>query len=210
MKEIVNEGRVIIANIEKVSSLYLTKTIYSTILSLIFGFFCLTYPFTPFQLSLVSGMAIGLPSFIITLEHDTTMSSKGFLTHVIHTALPCALSVVVLVLFNFLLKWMFFLNAKYFSTYSFLVTIFISFIVLFKVSKPLNFLRKFNIGLNVLLTIGCLYAIPTYFYMYPITDLRVIIVVAFECVVAYYLVALITKALDNITEYRRWKRKKHG
>ena len=105
---------------------------------------------------------------------------------------------------------MFFLNAKYFSTYSFLVTIFISFIVLFKVSKPLNFLRKFNIGLNVLLTIGCLYAIPTYFYMYPITDLRVIIVVAFECVVAYYLVALITKALDNITEYRRWKREKHG
>lgn len=210
MKEIVNEGRVIIANIEKVSSLYLTKTIYSTILSLIFGFFCLTYPFTPFQLSLVSGMAIGLPSFIITLEHDTTMSSKGFLTHVIHTALPCALSVVVLVLFNFLLKWVFFLNAKYFSTYSFLVTIFISFIVLFKVSKPLNFLRKFNIGLNILLTIGCLYAIPTYFYMYPITDLRVIIVVAFECVVAYYLVALITKALDNITEYRRWKREKHG
>ena len=68
----------------------------------------------------------------------------------------------------------------------------------------------FNIGLNILLTIGCLYAIPTYFYMYPITDLRVIIVVAFECVVAYYLVALITKALDNITEYRRWKREKHG
>ena len=45
--------------------------------------------------------------------------------------------------------------------------------------------------------------------MYPITDLRVIIVVAFECVVAYCLVALITKALDNITEYRRWKREKH-
>ena len=47
-----------------------------------------------------------------------------------------------------------FLPVSYTHLYSFLVTIFISFIVLFKVSKPLNFLRKFNIGLNVLLTIG--------------------------------------------------------
>lgn len=210
MKEIVEEGRVIIANIEKVSSLYLTKTIYSTILSLIFGCFCMTYPFTPFQLSLISGMAIGLPSFIITLEHNTTINSKGFLTHVIHTALPCALTVVIMVLFNFLLKWMFFLNAKYFSTYSFLITIFVSFIVLYKVSKPLNLVRKFNMILNIILTVGCLYAIPKYFYMYPITDLRVIIIITFECVAAVYIVTFITKGLDHISEYIEWKKGKHA
>lgn len=210
MKEIVNEGRIIIANIEKVSSLYLTKTIYSTILSLIFGCFCMTYPFTPFQLSLISGMAIGLPSLIITLEHDTAIHSKGFLSHVIHTALPCALGVVLMVLFNFLLKWIFFLDAKYFSTYCFLVTVFISFIVLYKVSIPMNLLRKFNIGINILLTIGCLYAIPKYFYIYPITELRVIIIVAFECVASFYIVALLTKGLDSITEYINWKRERHG
>lgn len=51
MKSIVKEGRTIIANIERVSSLYLTKTIYSTFLSLFFGLIGLTYPFTPFQLS---------------------------------------------------------------------------------------------------------------------------------------------------------------
>ena len=70
MKQIVEEGKTIIANIERVSSLYLTKTIYSTLLCLIFVMLRMGYPFTPLQLSLMSTLAIGIPSFFLTLEQS--------------------------------------------------------------------------------------------------------------------------------------------
>ena len=94
MKNIVGEGRTIISNIEKVSSLYLTKTIYSVLLCLIFIFWQKEYPFIPIQLSWISGVAIGVPSFLLTLEQNQNSISEGFLRHVMRVALPAALTMV--------------------------------------------------------------------------------------------------------------------
>lgn len=141
MIEIVKEGRTIIANIERVSSLYLTKTIYSACLSLLFGILGRVYPFTPFQLSIISGFAIGYPSFFIALEHDVKVSSKGFLAHVLKTALPCALTIVTYVTFLVIAQGLLGYSEKLFLSYSYIVTIFVSFIVLFKVCYPMNAYR---------------------------------------------------------------------
>lgn len=94
MTNIVGEGRTIISNIEKVSSLYLTKTIYSVLLCLIFIFWQKEYPFIPIQLSWISGVAIGVPSFLLTLEQNQNSVSNGFLRHVMRVALPAALTMV--------------------------------------------------------------------------------------------------------------------
>lgn len=94
MRNIVGEGRTIISNIEKVSSLYLTKTIYSVLLCLIFIFWQKEYPFIPIQLSWISGVAIGVPSFLLTLEQNQNSVSEGFLRHVMRVALPAALTMV--------------------------------------------------------------------------------------------------------------------
>ena len=94
MTNIVGEGRTIISNIEKVSSLYLTKTIYSVLLCLIFIFWQKEYPFIPIQLSWISGVAIGVPSFLLTLEQNQNSISEGFLRHVMRVALPAALTMV--------------------------------------------------------------------------------------------------------------------
>lgn len=91
MKDIVKEGRTIISNIERVSALYLTKTIYSILLCVIFIILGKSYPFIPIQLSLIGGTAIGIPSFILALEHHDTVSSGGFMKHVLHISLPAAL-----------------------------------------------------------------------------------------------------------------------
>lgn len=141
MVDIVREGRTIIANIERVSALYLTKTIYSSIFSLFFGMLGLSYPFTPFQLSLIGSTAIGLPSFMITLEHDTKLSSEGFLSHIVHTAVPCALTIITSVLAALIFQQIFSLDDKMFTTISFIATGFVSFIVVYKVCRPLNILR---------------------------------------------------------------------
>ncbi|MEF2852624.1 MAG: HAD-IC family P-type ATPase, partial [Lachnospiraceae bacterium] len=95
LKNIVSEGRTIIANIERVSSLYLTKTVYSVILCVLFILLAREYPFIPIQLSWMSAMAIGVPSFLLTLEQNESMDGGGFLRHVLRIALPQALAMVV-------------------------------------------------------------------------------------------------------------------
>lgn len=78
LKNIVSEGRTIIANIERVSSLYLTKTIYSVILCVLFILLAREYPFIPIQLSWISAMAIGVPSFLLTLEQNESVDGRRF------------------------------------------------------------------------------------------------------------------------------------
>ena len=93
-----SEGRTIIANIERVSALYLTKTLYSILLCVIFILLGRAYPFIPVQLSLISAACIGFPSFVLTLEHTEEVTSTGFLRHVMQTALPAAITMVVTLL----------------------------------------------------------------------------------------------------------------
>lgn len=94
MPNIAKEGRTIIANIERVSALYLTKTIYSVLLCIIFIIIGKSYPFIPIQLSLIGATAIGIPSFILALEHQEEVTSSGFLRHVLRISLPCAITLV--------------------------------------------------------------------------------------------------------------------
>ena len=100
MKSIVREGRMIISNIERVSALYLTKTIYSVLLSIIFIILGRTYPFVPIHLSIISTTAIGIPSFILTLEQTETVTSNGFMRNVLRISLPSALTMVIMMLIN--------------------------------------------------------------------------------------------------------------
>ncbi|MCI5731150.1 MAG: HAD-IC family P-type ATPase [Eubacterium sp.] len=91
MTNIVKEGRTTIANIERVSALYLTKTIYSVLLCTIFIIIGKSYPFIPIQLSLIGAAAIGIPSFFLALEQHEEPTSSGFLRHVLQISLPAAL-----------------------------------------------------------------------------------------------------------------------
>lgn len=141
MQDVVKEGRAIIADIERVSSLYLTKTVYSTMLCLIFAFLRKSYPFTPLQLSLISGLAIGIPSFLLTFERSSTLALDGFLKHVVSTAVPCGITMVIYMLFITFLGTYFHFDAKLLSTYYLVVAGFISFLVVYLVCRPLNRLR---------------------------------------------------------------------
>ncbi len=170
MKSIVREGRTIIANIEKVSSLYLTKTIYSTCLCLIFAAMRQSYPFSPIQLSLISSLAIGIPSFYITLESSSELSTGGFFKHIITTALPCALTIIIDMIFINIVGNFLNFDATQLSTYYYLTAGFDSFLVVYIVFMPLNKLRTFiAVGLNVLFFI-ILLLMPSFFGIYSFLD----------------------------------------
>ena len=142
LKNIVSEGRTIIANIERVSSLYLTKTVYSVILCVLFILLAREYPFIPIQLSWMSAMAIGVPSFLLTLEQNESMDGGGFLRHVLRIALPQALAMVVCLLTIQVLTP--FWNDDPTMTYMFnlLVGGTVSFMVVIEVCRPMNWVRR--------------------------------------------------------------------
>ncbi len=142
MQDIVREGRMIISNIERVSALYLTKTIYSVLLSVIFIIIGRAYPFEPIHLSLISATAIGLPSFVLALEQTETVTQDGFLKNVLRVALPGALVMVITMVINQVFGIFFALDSDILSTYNLLVAGWTSMIVLIKVSSPLNLMRK--------------------------------------------------------------------
>lgn len=82
MPLVVREGRRCINNIRRSASLFLTKTIFSFLLTVAYLFLPLNYPFKPIQLTLISAVVIGIPSFLLALETNNERVSSGFLPHV--------------------------------------------------------------------------------------------------------------------------------
>lgn len=159
MTNIVGEGRTIISNIEKVSSLYLTKTIYSVLLCLIFIFWQKEYPFIPIQLSWISGVAIGVPSFLLTLEQNQNSISKGFLRHVMRVALPAALTMVGTLVLTEMLSPFWSGDNLLSSLYHLVLGGAVSLIVVYRVCVPMTrYHRTICVGLTAIFVAGILIA----------------------------------------------------
>lgn len=95
MPQIVLEGRRSINNLERSASLFLVKTIYSAVLSILFLMIGEEYPFMPIQLSLISLVTIGIPSFLLALEPNRDRVQGNFLKNIIKKAVPTALTVIL-------------------------------------------------------------------------------------------------------------------
>ncbi|GAB3394784.1 cation-translocating P-type ATPase [Humibacter soli] len=85
---VVAEGRQVIANIERVSMLFLTKTAYATVLAVIFGVTIMQFPFLPRQLSVIDGLTIGIPAFFLALMPNNRRYIPGFLRRSLSFAIP--------------------------------------------------------------------------------------------------------------------------
>ena len=90
MPEIVNQGRRVVNNIRTAASMFLIKTIFSVLLSLITIFFGDSYPFEPIQMSLISACAVGIPTFLLAQENNYEKIDHTFLRHVFMNAFPAA------------------------------------------------------------------------------------------------------------------------
>lgn len=92
---VVAEGRRVIGNITRTASLFLVKTLYSAILAILLLILPLRYPFQPIQLTLISALSIGVPSFFLALEPSHERARGKFLRQVVLRAAPGALAVTV-------------------------------------------------------------------------------------------------------------------
>lgn len=199
MKSIVREGRMIIANIERVSALYLTKTIYSMLLSVIFIFLARTYPFVPIHLSLMSGTAIGIPSFLLTLEQTEATTNGGFLRNVLRISLPSALTIVIMMLINQGLAGLFGFDAAILATYNLILAGFISQMVVWEVCRPMNTRRKALCMIMGTLFVLALIAMPSFFSITRIFNWRMIFILPLM-IFAYKLLNWLTRVVRILTK----------
>ncbi|CAN5525387.1 HAD-IC family P-type ATPase [soil metagenome] len=91
----VAEGRRVIANIDRVSKLFLSKTAYSVLLAVLFGALLWGYPFLPRQLSVLDGLTLGIPGFLLAFLPNARRYQPGFLRRVLTFAVPSGASVAL-------------------------------------------------------------------------------------------------------------------
>ena len=134
----VYEGRRVINNIERVTSVYLLKTIISGLLALIYIFLPFSYPFMPIHLTLVGALTIGIPTFFLALRPNKNRVRKNFLLRVFLKAVPSAVTVIIMILLIQTISAIFGFPQILTETISTIVYAIVGFYMLYRVSRPLN------------------------------------------------------------------------
>ena len=88
LPSVVDEGRRVIANIERVANLFVTKTVYALLLAILVVVFASPFPFVPRHLTLVGTLTIGAPGFFLALAPTAVRARPGFIARVLRFALP--------------------------------------------------------------------------------------------------------------------------
>ena len=206
MPKVVNEGRRTINNITRSASLFLVKTIYSTILALMFLFMGNAYPFVPIQLTLISAITIGIPSFILALEPNRERVRGNFLRNVISKSIPTGITVAINILLISILNKLNIISNEYYSSLCVISTSICGLILLFTLTKskknedtilPFSVFRmSLAILLSILLIVG-LTLFKDFFNIAPIIPMikHIIIILILSIVIFSILNFIFTKAL---------------
>ncbi|MER5621775.1 HAD-IC family P-type ATPase [Streptosporangium sp. NPDC002544] len=91
LPSVVGEGRRVLANIERVAGLFLTKTFYAIVLSLLTGVIGLAFPFAPRHSTLINALTIGIPAFFLALAPSNERARSGFVPRVLRLAVPAGI-----------------------------------------------------------------------------------------------------------------------
>ena len=161
MPQVVAEGRRSINNLERSAALYLTKTIYNTLLAILFMIVSHQLPFSPQNLTLMGAVTIGIPSLVLALEPNNSRVEGKFLPKVLANSLPGGITVLVgaiavLICHNYILTS---ITAEQTCTLFIIITTLVGFMLLAKVCLPFTWIHLALYLFMMFIFIGC-YAIP--------------------------------------------------
>lgn len=169
MPLVVAEGRRVINNIERTASLYLVKNIFSIFLAIISIIAVFEYPLVPSQLTLMSFLTIGMPSFVLALEPNESKVSGKFLRKVIYRALPAALTDLCIIIIIVMFQYAFEIDSTQTSTITALLVTAVGFYMVYKVCVPFQKWHYALFGVMIVLLIGAISWVPE---MFSITKLN--------------------------------------
>ena len=147
--DILMEGRRVINNIQKVASLFLTKTFFSIVFSILSVIFALEFAFIPIQFTIISAITIGIPSFFLTFEANKEKVSSNFMKDILkNAAIGGGILVATVLLTNFTIT-----DNSQAKFICFLLALINGLCMVAKVSLPLN---KYKVALLSMLSIAAI------------------------------------------------------
>ena len=138
---IIDEGRQSINNLERSTALFLAKTVYASILAVVFVILPFSYPYSPIEMTLLNFTCIGFPGLILALEHNTERIKNRFTRNIIEYSIPIGVTVSICMLALSITSH--FQNFSRFelTTTSVFITFAINLLLIYRISRPLNRLR---------------------------------------------------------------------
>ena len=138
---IIDEGRQSINNLERSTSLFLAKTVYASILAILFVVLPLSYPFSTIEMSLLNFACIGFPGLVLAIEKNTARPKNRFRKNILQYSIPTGLSVSLAMLILSIIAEVNSFTRPELTTASVTITFTLDLILIYQISKPLNRLR---------------------------------------------------------------------
>ncbi len=179
MPDVVYEGRRVVNNIERSASLFLVKNIFSLLLALFSVISMFTYPLEPSQISLISMFTIGLPGFLLAMEPNKERIKGHFLTNVMLKALPGGLTDVIAISALVVCGAVFSIPEESIGTIATMVLAVVGFMILFKISEPLNTMKYVVISINVAGFVLCVYFLKDLFALSNLSSICILLMIVF-------------------------------
>ncbi len=170
MPLVVEEGRRCINNIQRSAALFLVKTIFSFLLAAAFLVLPYGYPFKPIQMTLISALAIGAPSFLLALEPNKNLVRGRFIVNVMKKAAPGGISVAVGIGLLTAAESVFGFAPEDVSAMATYVTGYACFLVLGNVCRPFKKWRAAMLAVLIAAFAGAVWLFPRIFYIVPLTS----------------------------------------
>ena len=204
MPDTVVEGRKVINNVQKSSSLFFMKTLFSILFSILVLILRQPYPFTTSNTLLFEWFIIGIPSFILAFLPNNKPIEGRFIYNLIKNALPGAIALVINVacvyLFNYLYAGSIVDNIDLITTMGTLVLIFTGLAMLYRLCKPFNAITTILFVAMLVANIVCIFVWPTVFGIASISELGVtnILYVTVLSLVAPTVITILYKIMDKV------------
>ncbi len=197
MPNVVAEGRRVVNNIQNSASLFLMKTIFTLLLCLFVFAVDIRYPFEPIQVTLLEFCVIGIPSFFLALQPNSSRIKGKFLPNLFARAFPAAIIIFLNVVACYALYDMGIITELDYITMGALSVTFTGMLVVLRLCKPLNIYRGIMFTADLLILVALLTFVPFGVFEYVQLSLQNILFIIVFVQISYPVYSNLVRFFDN-------------
>ena len=195
MPSVVAEGRRVVNNIQKSSSLFLMKTIFAIVISVFVLCMNKTYPFSPIQFILLEMFVIGLPSFFLALQPNTNPIKGKFISNLARNSLPAGICLVASTIAMYIYQMFTGISTEVLVTMASLGIITIGFISLYRQCKPFNLFKSIMYITCASICAAAVWVLYDTFKYVPMERAEIMFLII-VCFASYSLYLMLNKLFD--------------
>ena len=197
MPSVVREGRRVVNNIQKSSSLFLMKTIFTIVVSIIVLIMNKSYPFSPVQFMTLEYFVIGLPSFFLALQPNHNIIKGKFMSNLLKNALPAGITLIISTMAMYVYQYYANIPNEVMCTMASIALTCSGLLILYNLCRPYNALKAILVAVMSALSLATMIFLPNMlsFVDLSLTELFFTIIVVES---SYPIFMGLTKAFEQI------------